>query len=61
MFSFDSTTPINCQVSSVSHIWLVILIGRVQRGRVVVLKVWIVFEIVSTFFHVPRTPNTPLF
>jgi len=58
---FDTTTPINCQVSffKLSYVLLVILSNQLCCY---VLKVWMTFEVVSVSFYVAHatTPNSSI-
>ena len=46
MIGFDDTSPINCQVGFVSHVWPVILSDPLFT------KAWETLGIVSLLFHV---------
>jgi hypothetical protein len=48
MIGFDTTTPINCQVSPVSHVWLIDQLVNYN------CKAWATGEVVSNLLYVTR-------
>jgi hypothetical protein len=51
MIAFDTSTPINCQVSSVFHVWPVILSQSVWSTMFPFSKIWVTAGLVSAFFY----------